>query len=113
MLMFNSEDRDVDDDVFFFSTNRYRMYRKSQTTGFPSLITIFSAPNYLDVYNNKGIMHTSLILCITNVFYQTALLALLSCKMDRPKLVSTFREKEREGVILPSCTFVHLQIMKR
>ena len=29
------------------------MYRKSQTTGFPSLITIFSAPNYLDVYNNK------------------------------------------------------------
>ena len=36
--------------VFCF---RYRMYRKSQTTGFPSLITIFSAPNYLDVYNNK------------------------------------------------------------
>uniref|UniRef100_A0A8C9PDH2 Serine/threonine-protein phosphatase n=1 Tax=Spermophilus dauricus TaxID=99837 RepID=A0A8C9PDH2_SPEDA len=32
----------------------YRMYRKSQTTGFPSLITIFSAPNYLDVYNNKA-----------------------------------------------------------
>lgn len=36
------------------SSKRYRMYRKSQTTGFPSLITIFSAPNYLDVYNNKG-----------------------------------------------------------
>ncbi|KAK7576002.1 hypothetical protein V9T40_012288 [Parthenolecanium corni] len=32
----------------------YRMYRKSQVTGFPSLITIFSAPNYLDVYNNKA-----------------------------------------------------------
>lgn len=32
----------------------YRMYKKSQTTGFPSLITIFSAPNYLDVYNNKA-----------------------------------------------------------
>jgi serine/threonine-protein phosphatase 2B catalytic subunit len=31
-----------------------QMYRKSQATGFPSLITIFSAPNYLDVYNNKG-----------------------------------------------------------
>jgi serine/threonine-protein phosphatase 2B catalytic subunit len=30
------------------------MYRKSQTTGFPSLITIFSAPNYLDVYGNKA-----------------------------------------------------------
>ncbi|KAJ4929726.1 hypothetical protein JOQ06_018748 [Pogonophryne albipinna] len=36
---------------YFYS---YRMYRKSQTTGFPSLITIFSAPNYLDVYNNKA-----------------------------------------------------------
>lgn len=35
----------------------YRMYRKSQTTGFPSLITIFSAPNYLDVYNNKVKRH--------------------------------------------------------
>lgn len=32
----------------------YRMYRKSATTGFPSVITIFSAPNYLDVYNNKA-----------------------------------------------------------
>ena len=32
----------------------YKMYRKSQTTGFRSLITIFSAPNYLDVYGNKG-----------------------------------------------------------
>ena len=32
----------------------YKMYRKSQATGFPSLITIFSAPNYLDVYGNKG-----------------------------------------------------------
>uniref|UniRef100_A0A3Q2WAT5 Protein phosphatase 3, catalytic subunit, gamma isozyme, b n=1 Tax=Haplochromis burtoni TaxID=8153 RepID=A0A3Q2WAT5_HAPBU len=37
-----------------FFSGRYRMYRKSQTTGFPSLITIFSAPNYLDVYNNKA-----------------------------------------------------------
>lgn len=38
---------------YFYS--RYRMYRKSHQTGFPSLITIFSAPNYLDVYNNKGL----------------------------------------------------------
>lgn len=30
------------------------MYRKSKTTGFPSVITIFSAPNYLDAYSNKG-----------------------------------------------------------
>lgn len=32
----------------------YKMYRKNAATGFPSLITIFSAPNYLDVYNNKA-----------------------------------------------------------
>ena len=30
------------------------MYRRASSTGFPSLITIFSAPNYLDVYNNKA-----------------------------------------------------------
>ena len=33
---------------------RYRMYRKTRTTGFPSVMTLFSAPNYLDVYNNKA-----------------------------------------------------------
>ncbi|KAK2748954.1 3',5'-cyclic-nucleotide phosphodiesterase (PDEase) (3':5'-CNP) [Myotisia sp. PD_48] len=32
----------------------YRMYRKTRTTGFPSVMTIFSAPNYLDVYSNKA-----------------------------------------------------------
>ncbi|KAM6492533.1 Metallo-dependent phosphatase-like protein [Amanita muscaria] len=32
----------------------YRMYRKTRATGFPSVMTIFSAPNYLDVYNNKA-----------------------------------------------------------
>jgi serine/threonine-protein phosphatase 2B catalytic subunit len=31
----------------------YRMYRKT-AQGFPSVITLFSAPNYLDAYNNKG-----------------------------------------------------------
>lgn len=30
------------------------MYRKTKTTGFPSVMTIFSAPNYLDVYSNKA-----------------------------------------------------------
>ena len=35
-------------------THRYRMYRKTRTTGFPSVMTLFSAPNYLDVYNNKA-----------------------------------------------------------
>lgn len=52
------------------------MYRKSQTTGFPSLITIFSAPNYLDVYNNKGkssewITH----ICIYNFHFKQIFLA--------------------------------------
>ncbi|KAI8800898.1 Metallo-dependent phosphatase-like protein [Cladochytrium replicatum] len=32
----------------------YRMYRKTRATGFPALITIFSAPNYIDIYKNKG-----------------------------------------------------------
>ncbi|KAJ6548694.1 Metallo-dependent phosphatase-like protein [Mycena capillaripes] len=32
----------------------YRMYRKTKTTGFPSVMTIFSAPNYLDMYINKA-----------------------------------------------------------
>jgi hypothetical protein len=32
------------------------MYRKSRKTGFPSVMTLFSAPNYLDVYNNKAAM---------------------------------------------------------
>lgn len=30
------------------------MYKQAKNSGFPALITIFSAPNYLDVYNNKG-----------------------------------------------------------
>lgn len=32
----------------------YRTYKKTTATGFPSLMTIFSAPNYLDAYNNKA-----------------------------------------------------------
>ena len=32
----------------------YRMNPKTTTTGFPSVMTIFSAPNYLDVYSNKA-----------------------------------------------------------
>ncbi|KAJ6254599.1 hypothetical protein M0813_12201 [Anaeramoeba flamelloides] len=32
----------------------FLMYLKRKQTNFPSLITIFSAPNYLDLYGNKG-----------------------------------------------------------
>ncbi|OLY80759.1 Serine/threonine-protein phosphatase 2B catalytic subunit gamma isoform [Smittium mucronatum] len=32
----------------------YKLHKKSQLTDFPSLITIFSAPNYLDIYGNKA-----------------------------------------------------------
>jgi len=32
----------------------YKMHRKDPVSGFPIVITIFSAPNYCDVYNNKG-----------------------------------------------------------
>ena len=30
------------------------MYKWGGGQGFPLVITIFSAPNYCDVYNNKG-----------------------------------------------------------
>lgn len=32
----------------------YKMHKWNGSTGFPVVITIFSAPNYCDVYNNKG-----------------------------------------------------------
>ncbi|THH29331.1 hypothetical protein EUX98_g4858 [Antrodiella citrinella] len=32
----------------------FTMYRKTPTKKFPSVITVFSAPNYLDVYHNRG-----------------------------------------------------------
>ena len=32
----------------------YWLYRKTQKNMFPSVVTIFSAPNYLDLYNNKA-----------------------------------------------------------
>ena len=32
----------------------YRMYKANPKTGFPSVITLFSAPNYLVVYGNKA-----------------------------------------------------------
>lgn len=32
----------------------YKMHQTNVKTGFPIVITIFSAPNYCDVYNNKG-----------------------------------------------------------
>ncbi|EDO16109.1 hypothetical protein Kpol_1001p21 [Vanderwaltozyma polyspora DSM 70294] len=32
----------------------YRMYKATKSLGFPSLLTLFSAPNYLDTYKNKA-----------------------------------------------------------
>merc|ERR1711907_841838 len=32
----------------------YKMHQVNPSTGFPTVITIFSAPNYCDVYNNKA-----------------------------------------------------------
>ena len=32
----------------------YQMLKVRESSGFPTVITIFSAPNYLDAYNNKG-----------------------------------------------------------
>ena len=33
---------------------RFKMYRKTHSKKFPSVITIFSAPNYCDIYHNRG-----------------------------------------------------------
>lgn len=32
----------------------YTMHKKTPTKKFPSVITVFSAPNYLDAYHNRG-----------------------------------------------------------
>lgn len=32
----------------------YKMHKTNPATGFPAVITVFSAPNYCDCYNNKG-----------------------------------------------------------
>jgi len=32
----------------------YKMHKSNPATGFPSVITVFSAPNYCDTYNNKA-----------------------------------------------------------
>jgi len=32
----------------------YKMHKRSEKTGFPTVITLFSAPNYLDAYGNKA-----------------------------------------------------------
>merc|ERR1719247_2725160 len=32
----------------------YKMHRANERSGFPTVITIFSAPNYCDAYNNKA-----------------------------------------------------------
>jgi len=32
----------------------YKMHKVNPANGFPAVITVFSAPNYCDVYNNKG-----------------------------------------------------------
>jgi serine/threonine-protein phosphatase 2B catalytic subunit len=32
----------------------YKMHKQNPATGFPSVITVFSAPNYCDTYNNKA-----------------------------------------------------------
>lgn len=41
-------------DLDLLTKSRYTMHRKTPTKKFPSIITVFSAPNYLDVYHNKG-----------------------------------------------------------
>lgn len=37
-----------------FWNTRYQMYKKTRSKKFPSVITIFTAPNYCDFYHNRG-----------------------------------------------------------
>lgn len=49
------------------------MYRKTKTTGFPSVMTIFSAPNYLDVYSNKAAVlkyESNVMKCVEDLLLQ-------------------------------------------
>ena len=39
---------------FSYRSLGYKMYKSNPKNGFPVLITLFSAPNYLDVYGNKA-----------------------------------------------------------
>ena len=47
------------------------MHRKTTAKKFPSVITVFSAPNYLDVYHNKGavIKYKNKNITIRSVFH--------------------------------------------
>lgn len=40
--------------IYIIYSTRYMMHRRTPTKRFPSVITVFSAPNYLDVYHNRG-----------------------------------------------------------
>lgn len=42
--------------LFLILTRSFHLYRKSETSQFPVVMTIFSAPNYLDEYNNKAVV---------------------------------------------------------
>jgi len=49
------------------------MPHSTKTTKFPPVITIFSAPNYLDIYNNKGKIYR-IILYLNNYYYYIVIL---------------------------------------
>ena len=87
------------------------MYRKTRTTGFPSVMTIFSAPNYLDVYNNKAavlkyennvmnirqfskLLHESVMMQLLNDDRLHAAPLLAPQLHGRVHLVSSFRRRE-------------------
>ena len=40
----------------FLLVRRYKMHRANERSGFPTVITIFSAPNYCGEFDNAGAM---------------------------------------------------------
>ena len=60
----------------------YQMYRRSTFSKFPSLITVFSAPNYCDTYKNKGVLlcyDGSTLNVKVNSLYNSLLCLLATC----------------------------------
>lgn len=76
------------------------MYRKSQTTGFPSLITIFSAPNYLDVYNNKGFCFLQLLCLLLYLRVQSLnLLSHLFSSVDPSRCIKIWEQCDEHPTV--------------
>lgn len=66
--------------------NGFKMYNWGNSKDFPTVITIFSAPNYCDFYNNKG----AVIKFKVNLTSISRIILLISSSTSRPSTPTTF-----------------------